>query len=142
MAISLNSAGRVPRLISAISFTVGFRPCFSLELFNLAFDFLPAFRKAFAERIGHSVNLKAGDFPIFPHLPDGMTQLLNTAGHPVLIDLARIPDGSDYLVFIERIPFPCPVAGGIGDHKMGVQLRVETRLASWINAAAQMLPVA
>ena len=65
MAISFKAAGRVSRAIRAISFTVGFRPGFSSKFLDLAFNFLAAFGKALAERVGYSLDFKAGDFAFF-----------------------------------------------------------------------------
>ena len=97
-----------------------------LELFDFAFDFLPPFGKTLAERVRDPFDLKTGDFAVLPCLPDAVAQLPHSAGHLVLIDLARVADGPDHFVFAQRIPFPVPVASGIGDHKMGVKLRIES----------------
>ena len=96
-----------------------------MESLDLALDFLAAFGKSLTERIGYSLDLKASDFAILSHQPDTIAQLLNGARHLVLVDFARVADGSDHLVFVESVPFPGVVAGGICDHKVRVQLWVE-----------------
>ena len=58
-------------------------------------------------------------------MPNPITQLLNGTSHLVLVDLTRIPDGSDDLVFIERIPVSGAIASRIRNHKVRVQLRIE-----------------
>ncbi|MGB7836821.1 MAG: hypothetical protein WBL40_01785 [Terrimicrobiaceae bacterium] len=86
---------------------------------------LPPFGKTLAERIGDPFDFKTGDFAVLPRLPDAVAQLPHSAGHLVLIDLARVADRPDHLVFTQRIPFSVPVAGGVGNHEVGVKLRIE-----------------
>ena len=97
-------------------------PC---ELLDLPFNLLTTLGEALANRIGYSFNLKAGNLPILPHQSDAIAELLNHARHLVLVHLARVADRADHLVFVKSIPFTGVVAGGVRDHKVRVELRVE-----------------
>jgi hypothetical protein len=98
--------GRVSRHQSDF-LTVGFRPPL-LELFDFTFDFLPAW-KTLAER-GRDPSISKPVTSLFCRVAGRRSPAPHSAGHLVLIDLARISDGPDHFVFTQRIPFSVPVA--------------------------------
>ena len=125
--ISLSLAERVSLAIWEISAGLGCRPRSWKQLVDGRFDLGPAFGETQAEFFRDAFDLEAFDQPFrLADRLDLVAQVPAFPGQLVLVDLAAVADGFEDVVGLQGQPAVAAcIPGGIGDHEMGVQLRVE-----------------